>query len=150
MRSAATRALTRGIGGPAAQQPPGSPGIQVLQYDPPRRFAAGARVGNIIYLAGEEGRVLSMQHIKARGSGSGIELEITSFTVWSFDEDGLVTRVEIYLPHEEARARAVLVVAVVAGAQQEGALQGVDRAVHRPHTRERSVILAPAVAGAAV
>jgi ketosteroid isomerase-like protein len=57
------------------------------------------------FVAGEDGRVLSTQHIKARGAGSGIELEITSFTVWSFDVDGLVTRVEIYLPHEEARAR---------------------------------------------
>ena len=59
------------------------------------------------FVAGENGKVLSTQHIKARGSGSGIELEITSFAVWSFDEDGLVTRVEIYLPHEEAKARAV-------------------------------------------
>src|SRR3954465_10063754 len=50
-------ALIGGASGAAAQQPPGPPGIQILQYDPPRRFAAGAHVGNIIYLAGEEGRV---------------------------------------------------------------------------------------------
>jgi hypothetical protein len=58
------------------------------------------------FVAGEDGRVLSTQHIRARGSGSGIELEITSFTVWGFSDDGLITRVEIYLPHEEAKARA--------------------------------------------
>jgi hypothetical protein len=58
------------------------------------------------WAAGEGGRVLSRQHIKARGAGSGIELEIESFTVWSFDDDRLITRVEIYLPHEEAKARA--------------------------------------------
>jgi 2-iminobutanoate/2-iminopropanoate deaminase len=50
-------ALIGGAPGAAAQQPPGPPGIEILQYDPPRLFAAGARVGNIIYLAGEEGRV---------------------------------------------------------------------------------------------
>jgi SnoaL-like domain len=58
------------------------------------------------WLVGEGGKVLSRQHIKARGAGSGIELEIKSFTVFSFDEDGLITRVEIFLPHEEAQARA--------------------------------------------
>src|SRR5215217_309840 len=47
-------ALIGGASGAAAQQPPGPPGIQILQYDPPRPFAAGSRVGNIIYLAGEE------------------------------------------------------------------------------------------------
>jgi enamine deaminase RidA (YjgF/YER057c/UK114 family) len=50
-------ALIGGASGAAAQQPPGPPGIEILQYDPPRRFAAGARVDNIICLAGEEGRV---------------------------------------------------------------------------------------------
>ena len=51
-------ALVGGTAGAAAQQPPGPPaGIQILQYDPPRRFAAGSRVGNIIYLASEDGKV---------------------------------------------------------------------------------------------
>jgi ketosteroid isomerase-like protein len=51
------------------------------------------------------GKVLGRHHITARGAGSGIELEITSWSVWTFDEDGLITRVEVYLPHEEAEAR---------------------------------------------
>ena len=50
-------------------------------------------------------KVIGKQHIKARGAGSGIELEITSWSVWTFDDDGLITRVEIFLPHEEAKAR---------------------------------------------
>jgi hypothetical protein len=54
--------------------------------------------------AGEQ-KVLGRQHIRARGTTSRIELEITSWTVWTFDEDGLITRAEIYLPHEEERAR---------------------------------------------
>ncbi|MGH2953644.1 MAG: nuclear transport factor 2 family protein [Solirubrobacterales bacterium] len=50
-------------------------------------------------------RVLGRQHIAARGAGSGIELETTTWSVWTFDGGGLVTRVEIFLPHEEAKAR---------------------------------------------
>jgi hypothetical protein len=57
------------------------------------------------FFVGAEGKVLSKQHIQARGAGSGIELEIESFTVWTFDDDGLITRMEIFLQHEEARAR---------------------------------------------
>jgi len=39
-----------------AEPQPGPPGIEFLDYAPPRRFAAGARVGNIVYLAGETPR----------------------------------------------------------------------------------------------
>jgi ketosteroid isomerase-like protein len=53
----------------------------------------------------EGGKVLGRQHIKARGAGSGIEMETTTWSVWTFDDDGLITRVEVFLPHEEARAR---------------------------------------------
>jgi SnoaL-like domain len=89
---------------PGAQAPRKGAG-RFRQWLEPDAFAEQV-IQPLDFVAGEEGRVLSKQHIKARGSGSGIELEIESFTVWSFDEDGLVTRVEIYLPHEEARARA--------------------------------------------
>ena len=41
----------------------------------------------------------------ARGAASGIELDVLTWSVWSFDEDGLITRIEIYLDHEEDRAR---------------------------------------------
>ena len=39
-----------------AQPQPGPLGIEFLDYTPPRRFAAGARVGNVVYLAGETPR----------------------------------------------------------------------------------------------
>jgi steroid delta-isomerase-like uncharacterized protein len=39
-----------------AQSQAGPDGIQFLDYTPPRRFAAGSRVGNIVYLAGETPR----------------------------------------------------------------------------------------------
>ena len=52
-----------------------------------------------------EGRkVLVRQHAQARGTGSGIELDIENWTVWTFDDDLLVTRMESFLPHEESDA----------------------------------------------
>ena len=50
--------------------------------------------------------VLARQHVTARGAASGVPIDVTSWSVWTFDQDGLITRVEIYLEHEEARARA--------------------------------------------
>ncbi len=52
-----------------------------------------------------EGRkVLVRQRTRARGAGSGINLDLEVWAVWTFDDDLLVTRVESYLPHEEAEA----------------------------------------------
>jgi ketosteroid isomerase-like protein len=52
-----------------------------------------------------ETTALARQCVSARGRASGIELDVISWTVWTFDDDGLVTRLEIYLDHEEERAR---------------------------------------------
>ena len=41
----------------------------------------------------------------ARGAASGIELEVVTWSVWSFDDDGLITRIEVYLDYEESKAR---------------------------------------------
>jgi ketosteroid isomerase-like protein len=49
-------------------------------------------------------KVLVRQHGRARGAESGIELDIEAWTVWTLDDDGLVTRVEFYLPHQETEA----------------------------------------------
>jgi hypothetical protein len=48
--------------------------------------------------------ILGRQHITARGSASGIELDVVTWSVWTFDEDGLITRIAIYLDHEEDKA----------------------------------------------
>ena len=40
-----------------------------------------------------------------RGAGSGIELDIRAWTLWTFGPDGRVTRVEVFLDHEEAEAQ---------------------------------------------
>jgi ketosteroid isomerase-like protein len=52
-----------------------------------------------------EGRkVLVRQHTQARGAGSGINLDVEIWTVFTFNDDLLVTRVESYLPHQESQA----------------------------------------------
>jgi ketosteroid isomerase-like protein len=50
-------------------------------------------------------KVLVRQRTSARGAGSGIEMEIESWAVWTFDEARRITRVEAFLDHEEAEAR---------------------------------------------
>jgi len=49
-------------------------------------------------------KVLVLQHTRARGAGSGIELDLEAWVIWTFDDDGLATRVEGFLPHQEAEA----------------------------------------------
>jgi hypothetical protein len=48
--------------------------------------------------------ILARQHVTGRGRASGIELDTVTWSVWTFDEDGLITRIEIYLPHEKDKA----------------------------------------------
>ena len=52
----------------------------------------------------EGNKVLVRQQAQARGAGSGINLDIENWTVWTFDDDLLVTRMESFLPHEESDA----------------------------------------------
>jgi ketosteroid isomerase-like protein len=49
--------------------------------------------------------ILGRQLVMARGTASGIKLDVLTWSVWTFDEDGLITRIEIYLDHEEDKAR---------------------------------------------
>src|SRR5687767_14280664 len=49
-------------------------------------------------------KVLVHARSRARGAGSGIELDLTNWAVWTFDEDGLATRVEGFLDHEKDNA----------------------------------------------
>jgi hypothetical protein len=50
-------------------------------------------------------KILVKQHSRVRGVRSGLVLEFDLWIVWTFDEAGLVTRIEAYLEREEARAR---------------------------------------------
>lgn len=53
-------------------------------------------------------RVLIRVRVSTRGAGSGIEMEVEAWTVWTFNEDGKVTRIENFLPHEEEAAVSAL------------------------------------------
>ena len=49
-------------------------------------------------------KALVRQKTRARGVGSGIELDVDTWVVWTLDDDGLVTRLEAFLVHEETEA----------------------------------------------
>ena len=49
-------------------------------------------------------KVLVHQTNRARGASSGIELDVETWAVWTMDDDGLVTRIEGFLNHEESAA----------------------------------------------
>jgi hypothetical protein len=51
-----------------------------------------------------DNKVLVRQHATARGAGSGIELDMEIWAVWTLNDDGLATRLEVYLPHQETEA----------------------------------------------
>ena len=44
-------------------------------------------------------KALVRQNIRARGAGSGIELDVDMWAVWTLDDDGLVSRLEGFLIH---------------------------------------------------
>jgi ketosteroid isomerase-like protein len=49
-------------------------------------------------------KVFVHQLATARGAGSGIELNLDAWAVWTFDDDGRATRVQSFLPHQEIEA----------------------------------------------
>jgi ketosteroid isomerase-like protein len=53
-------------------------------------------------------KVLVYARGRLRGAGSGIEMEVCHWAVWSFDDEARITRIEIFLDHEEADARRAL------------------------------------------
>jgi ketosteroid isomerase-like protein len=55
-----------------------------------------------------ENRVLTRSLTKARGAGSGIEMEIEALSVWTFSDAGKVTRMETFLTSEVDEARRAL------------------------------------------
>jgi ketosteroid isomerase-like protein len=54
--------------------------------------------------AASDRTILARQHVTGRGRASGIDLDTITWSVWTLDEDGLITRIEIYLPHEKGKA----------------------------------------------
>ena len=53
-----------------------------------------------------DGQLLIHLRMSALAAGSGIELEVDTWSVMTYDEDSLITRVDAFMFHEEAAARA--------------------------------------------
>ena len=49
-------------------------------------------------------KVLIRLRNKIHGAGGGIEADFLVWGVWTLDEAALVTRIELFLPHQEAEA----------------------------------------------
>ena len=56
-------------------------------------------------VAAADGTVLVKHRVTARGASSGFPVDVISWSVWSFDEKGLITRAQVFLEHEEDQAR---------------------------------------------
>jgi ketosteroid isomerase-like protein len=67
-----------------------------------------SQVTEILGVEVEGDRVMARVRSRARGAGSGIEIDIGAWTVYTFDDGGSLTRVEIFLEHEEDLARRAL------------------------------------------
>jgi ketosteroid isomerase-like protein len=89
---------------PPGGHPPYRGADSMRRWMEPDAFEA-QEVTPVEIVVAAEGTILARQHLRARGAGSGIELEGHSWSVWTFDEAGLITRIEIYLDHEEDKAR---------------------------------------------
>jgi ketosteroid isomerase-like protein len=50
-------------------------------------------------------KVLIHQKARNRGAASGIEMDVESWSVWTVDDGGQMTGLQIFLPHEEPAAR---------------------------------------------
>jgi len=50
------------------------------------------------------GKVLIRARTHIKGAGSGFEADFLGWAVWTYDEAGLATRIEIYLDHQKAAA----------------------------------------------
>jgi limonene-1,2-epoxide hydrolase len=82
-------------------------GIEALRrWMEPDAFES--QLTEILSVEADGDRVLAQVRSRARGAGSGIEIDIIAWTVYSFDDDGRFTRVEIFLEHEEDEARTAL------------------------------------------
>jgi ketosteroid isomerase-like protein len=49
-------------------------------------------------------KVLVREHATARGAGSGIEVDVVGWFVWTLDDHGLVKKAQMFPPNEEAEA----------------------------------------------
>ena len=89
---------------PPGGQPPYRGAESVRRWMLPDAFQ-GQVVKPMEIAAATDRTILAKQHATARGSASGIGIDVVSWSVWTFNEDGLITRIEIFLSHEGEAAR---------------------------------------------
>jgi ketosteroid isomerase-like protein len=53
-------------------------------------------------------RILTRQLTKARGAGSGIDMEIEALALWTFNDAGRITQAQIFFTDQEDEARSAL------------------------------------------
>jgi ketosteroid isomerase-like protein len=87
---------------PAGGQPPIRGAARVRAWMDPDAFESQVVEPLDIRIAGN--KVLIQQHNTIRGAGSGIDLDLIMWGVWTLDADGRTTRIEVYLEHQEAEA----------------------------------------------
>jgi ketosteroid isomerase-like protein len=52
----------------------------------------------------EGNKVLVHVRTRSKGVGSGIEMDIETWSVWTMNDEGLATRLEYFLPHQKDEA----------------------------------------------
>jgi len=87
---------------PAGGQSPIKGATRVRAWMAPDAFESQVIEPLDLRVVGE--KILVRGRSKFRGAGSGIESEFLFWAVWTFDEAGITTRVEIYLDHQKADA----------------------------------------------
>ena len=87
---------------PAGAQPPIKGADKVREWMEPDAFES--QVVELLELREAGNKVLARAHSKIRGAGSGIEIEVLAWVVWTFNDAGRTIRLEIYLDYEKADA----------------------------------------------
>ena len=91
---------------PPGDQPPYRGVKQLRDWMKPDAFAKQRTEGREFTEVGN--RVLMRQHTWITGASSGIEMDFDNWSLWSFDDDGLITRVEFFLDRQAALEAAGL------------------------------------------
>ena len=60
---------------------------------------------DVLELTVTDDKVLVRQMVRARGSGSGVDITSLMWSVWTCGADGLWVRMEVFLTHEDVEAR---------------------------------------------
>ena len=92
---------------PPGDQPPYRGIEQLRDWMKPDAFSKQSTEAGE-FRAVDDDRVLVLQHTWVTGASTGIEMDFDAWFIWSFDDAGLVTRVEVFLDRDSALEAAGL------------------------------------------